>query len=261
MKPYADFEHLRIRLDDGIAIVTFAPKAEGELEQSFFAELRDIFSTLTIDREVRAAVLTGSGDVFFAGVGLVRTARLLDEGLEMMAGQLMTLQQIVAQLVSFRKPLVAAVNGPALNIGGQIALLADAAIASETAVFGDDHVAKGVAAGDGGTMLFPLLVGPARAREVLLQGQRIGAQEALDLHLVSEVVSVEQTVPTAVALARKLADLPRLPYFATKLALANWWKLSSIVSWDIALGAEFAGLVEPDYVTALQAKAAAVQDR
>jgi enoyl-CoA hydratase len=261
MKPYDAFEHLRISIDDGIAIITFAPKAEGELEQSFFAELRDIFSSLTIDREVRAAVMTGSGDVFFAGVGLVRTARLLAEGLELMAGQLLTLQQIVAQLLSFRKPLVAAVNGPALNIGGQIALLADAAVASETAVFGDDHVAKGVAAGDGGTMLFPLLVGPARAREILLQGQTIGAREALELHLVNAVVSVEETVPAAVALARKLAELPRLPYFATKLALANWWKLSSMVSWDIALGAEFAGLVEPDYAAALQAKAAAVQGR
>lgn len=251
-----DFEHLHIRVDGSIAIVTFAPVAEGEIDHSFFAELRDVFSTLSLDGDVRAAVLTGSGDVFFAGVGLARTARLLEHGLETMAGQLMTLQQIVAQLVSFRKPLVAAVNGPALNIGGQIALLCDAAIASETAVFGDDHVAKGVAAGDGGTMLFPLLVGPARAREVLLQGQRIGAREALELHLVSEVVKVEETVPAAVALARRLAELPRLPYFATKAALANWWRLSSLISWDLALGAEFAGLVEPQYAAALQAKAA-----
>lgn len=252
-----DFEHLQIHVDGGIAIVTFAPVAEGEIEHSFFAELRDVFSTLSLDGDVRAAVLTGSGEVFFAGVGLARTARLLDEGLEAAAGQLMTLQQLVAQLVSFRKPLVAAVNGPALNIGGQIALLCDAAVASETAVFGDDHVAKGVAAGDGGTMLFPLLVGPARAREVLLQGKRIGAREALELHLVSEVTAVEETVAVAVALARRLADLPRLPYFATKVALANWWRLSSLISWDLALGAEFAGLVEPQYAAALKAKAAA----
>src|SRR4051794_25587640 len=255
------YEHLEIAVQDGIALVTFVPKAEGELERSFFAELRDVFSALLIDREVRAAVLTGSGDVFFAGVGLARTARLLDDGLEMMAGQLMTLKQIVDQLLTFRKPLVAAVNGPALNIGGQIALLSDAAIASETAVFGDDHVAKGVAAGDGGTMLFPLLVGPARAREILLQGSRISAQEALDLHLVSAVVPVEETVAAALELARTLAALPRLPYFTTKVALANWFKLSAALSWDLALGAEFAGLLEPDYVAALQAKAAAAQDR
>jgi enoyl-CoA hydratase len=215
-----------------------------------------VLPALSLDGDVRAAVLTGGNDVFFAGVGLARTARLLEHGLETMAGQLMVLKQIVDQLVTFRKPLVAAVNGPALNIGGQIALLCDAAVASETAVFGDDHVAKGVAAGDGGTMLFPLLLGVARAREVLLQNQRISAHEALELHLVSQVVPVEETVPAAVALARTLADKPRLPYLATKLALANWWKLSSMISWDIALGAEFAGLVEPDYAAALQAKAA-----
>jgi enoyl-CoA hydratase len=256
MREYSDFEHLRVHVDEGIAIVTFAPVAEGEIERSFFAELRDVLPALSLDGDVRAAVLTGGNDVFFAGVGLARTARLLEHGLETMAGQLMVLKQIVDQLVTFRKPLVAAVNGPALNIGGQIALLCDAAVASETAVFGDDHVAKGVAAGDGGTMLFPLLLGVARAREVLLQNQRISAQEALELHLVSQVVSVQETVPAAVALARTLAEKPRLPYFATKVALANWWKLSSMISWDMALGAEFAGLVEPDYAAALQAKAA-----
>ena len=255
MHAYQRFEHLRIAVEDGIAVVTFAPVAEGEIERSFFAELRDVFGALSLDGDVRAAVLTGGGDVFFSGVGLVRTARILDHGLETMAGQLLILKQIVDALVSFRKPLVAAVNGPALNIGGQIALLCDAAVASDRAVFGDDHVAKGVAAGDGGTMLFPLLLGMARAREVLLQNERIGAQEALDLHLVSQVVPVDETVPAAVALARTLAEKPRLPYFATKLALANWWKLSSMLSWDLALGAEFAGLVEPEYAAALQAKA------
>jgi enoyl-CoA hydratase len=259
MRRYEDYEHLRIAVEDGIAIVTFAPVADGDIEHSFFAELRDVFSPLSLDGDVRAAVLTGGNEVFFAGVGLARTARLLEHGLETMAGQLMILKQIVDQLVSFRKPLVAAVNGPALNIGGQIALLCDAAVASETAEFGDDHVAKGVAAGDGGTMLFPLLLGLARAREVLLQGRRIGAREALDLHLVSQVVPVAETVPAAVALARELAHEPRLPYVGTKLALANWWKLSSLVSWDIALGAEFAGLVEPEYSARLQAKAAEAQ--
>jgi enoyl-CoA hydratase len=256
MREYADFDHLQIVVDDGIAIVTFAPVVEGDIEHSFFAEVRDIFSSLSLDANVRAAVLTGRGDSFFAGVGISRTAQLVGAGLETMAGQMLTLQQLVSQLVSFRKPVVAAVNGPALNIGGQIALLADAAVASETAVFGDDHVTKGIAAGDGGTMLFPLLIGPARAREVLLQGKRIDAQEALELHLVSEVVAPEETVPTAVRLARELAELPRLPYLTTKIALANWWKLSSIISWDLALAAEFGGLVEPDYVAKLQAKAA-----
>jgi enoyl-CoA hydratase/carnithine racemase len=260
MSGYEELEHLRVAVEDGIAVVSFHPRAEGALERSFFAELRDVFGILSIDAEVRAGVLTGGNDVFFAGVGLVRTARLLEQGVETMAGQLMVLKQIVDQLVSFRKPLVAAVNGPALNIGGQIALLCDAAVASETAVFGDDHVAKGVAAGDGGTMLFPLLLGLARAREVLLRDQRIGAREALELHLVGEVVAPGEVVPAAVALARELADKPRLPYAGTKLALANWWKLSSLISWDIALGAEFAGLVEPDYAGRLQAKAAEARE-
>jgi enoyl-CoA hydratase len=253
---YQDLLHLAVDVDaDGIALVTMRPVEEGDVELSFFAEMRDIFSALALDDAVRAAVLTGAGDVFFGGVGARRTVALVDRGVEAMAGQILTLQQIVAQLLSFRKPLVAAVNGPALNIGGQLALLSDAAVASESAVFGDDHVAKGVAAGDGGTMLFPLLVGPARAREVLLLGERISAREALELHLVTSVVAAGETVPAAIALAARLAELPRLAYFATKLAMGNWWKLSSLLSWDLSLGAEFAGLVEPAYAERLRAQA------
>jgi enoyl-CoA hydratase len=251
MTPYSEFEHLQIAVEDGLATITFTPKDEGDVEYSFFGEFRDVFTPLSRDRAVEAVVVTGSGDVFFAGVGRARTGRLISTSHEAVAGQLLTLQQIVGQMLSFRKPVVAAVNGPAPNIGGQIALLCDAAVAAETATFGDNHVAKGVAAGDGGTMLWPLLLGMAHAREVLLQGRELTAAEALELHLVSEVVPPEQTVAAAQRLARELGALPRLPYLATKLALNNWWRLSSMLSWDLSLAFEVGGLVEPDYVAKL----------
>src|SRR5271168_538478 len=110
MTPYSQFQHLTVDVRDGIAIVTFAPQDEGDIEYSFFGELRDVFTPLGLDRDVRAAVLTGTGDdVFFAGVGRARTGRLLQTSLEVVSGQLLTLQQIVSQMLSFRKPLVAAV--------------------------------------------------------------------------------------------------------------------------------------------------------
>jgi enoyl-CoA hydratase len=211
--------------------------------KSFFTELRDVFGPLSYDEAARAVVLTGQGDVFFAGVGRERSARLMASGIEKVATQFGALQQIVTSMLSFRKPLVAAVNGSALNIGGQIALLSDAAVASSTATFGDHHVHGGIAAGDGGTMLWPLLVGMARAREILLLGRPLTAQEALDLHLVAEVVEPERTLGAAVELARELAAQPALAYTATKLTLNNWWRLSSIVSWDQALAYEAAALV------------------
>ncbi len=247
MRAYSDFEHLEVRVENGIAIVTFASKPEGEIEHSFFAEMRDIFGTLTIDTSIRAAVFTGKGEVFFGGVGAVRHKRLVAAGVDTIAGQLMTLKQIVEAILSFRKPVVAAVNGEAMNIGGQFALLMDAAVATPAAKFGDNHIAKGLAAGDGGTMLFPMLLGMARAREVLLHGKAIGAQEALELKLVTEIVAPESLLETAVATAERLAALPPMAYFTTKHSLYAWWRLSSMMSWDMAMGGEIAGLAQQAY--------------
>lgn len=242
-----NFTHLTVELDDGIATVTFGPQDEGELEDSIFANTRDVFTPLGLDHAVRAVVLTGRDDVFFGGAGRVRTRKIVNSPIELVAGQFQTIQQLVAAMVSFRKPLVAAVNGSARNIGAQVALLCDAAVASETTRFFDDHVKAGIAAGDGGTMLWPMLLGIARAREILLLGGEVSAEEALRLHLVTNVVEQARVVPEAIELARRLAELPPMAYFATKLAVNNWWRMSSMLSWDLSLAYEAAGLVEPSF--------------
>jgi enoyl-CoA hydratase len=246
-----DFTHLSVEIVDGIATVTFAPQTEGELEDSIFANTRDVFTPLGLDKSVRAVVLTGTGDEFFGGAGRVRTRKLVNSPIELVAGQFQTVQQLVSALVSFRKPLVAGINGRARNIGGVVGLLCDAAVASERSTFFDDHVSLGIAAGDGGTMLWPLLLGIARTREILLLGHELSAQDALDLHLVTKVVEQSRTVPEAVELAQRLAELPPMAYFATKLTINNWWKLSSMLSWDLALAYEAAGLVDPAFVQKL----------
>jgi 2-(1,2-epoxy-1,2-dihydrophenyl)acetyl-CoA isomerase len=219
-----------------------APKDDDvDVYHSFFTELRDVFSSLSLDHEVSAAVLTGVGDVFFGGVGRNRTRRLVGAGIPAVADQFLSLRQIITAMLDFRKPLVAAVNGRAHNIGGQIALLSDFAVAGPAASFGDHHVQGGLA-------------GLPRAREVLLRGKEIRAAEALELGLVAEIVAPEQVVPRAQALARELAQLPGLAYLSTKLALNGWWKLSNLISWDLALAFEAAGLVTPENVERLEGR-------
>jgi enoyl-CoA hydratase/carnithine racemase len=242
---YREYQHLDVAVDDGTAVVTFASKNEGVLYTSFFTNLRDVFSTLSMDPGVSSVVLTGTGEKFFDGVGTERTARLAGAGFDALADQLLSLQQVVSQILSFRKPTVAAINGDASNIGAQIAFLCDAAVAVTGARFEDKHVRNGVAAGDGGTMLWPLLVGLPRAKEILLHGSVLTAEEALQLHLVSKLVQPPDVLNAGIALARELAVLPRLPYIATKLALSNYWRLSMLTSWDMALGFEAGGLVQP----------------
>jgi enoyl-CoA hydratase len=247
--PSYDFTHLSVEIAEGIATVRFAPQTEGELEDSIFANTRDVFTPLGTDDDVRAIVLTGSGDEFFGGAGKVRTRKLVNSPIALVGGQFQTLQQMMTALTTCRKPVVAAVNGRARNVGGVIALLCDAAVASDTTVFFDDHIRSGIAAGDGGTMLWPLLLGMARAREILLHGEELSAQQALDLHLVTKVVEQSRALPEAIELAERLAALPPLAYFATKLTINNWWRLSSMLSWDLALAYEAAGLVSPEFVS------------
>jgi enoyl-CoA hydratase len=253
LKVSYDFTHLDVDVAvDGVAVVTFAPQDEGELEDSIFANARDVFSPLQLDRAVRAVVLTGPGDVFFAGAGLARSRWIAAASLHLVGGQMQTLQQLLAALVAFRKPVVAAVGGPARNVGAQIALLCDAAVAADTATFYDDHISIGLPAGDGGTMLWPLLLGMARAREILFGRAEISAAEALELHLVTKVVAPPETVAEATAVARELAALPPLPFMATKLALSNWWRLSSMLSFDLALAYEAGALVDPAFAEKLE---------
>jgi enoyl-CoA hydratase len=243
-----DFLHLSVAIDDGIATVTFAPADEGELEDSIFANTRDVFTPLGNDPSVKGVVLVGTGDVFFGGAGRTRTHKIVNSPVALVAGQFQTLQQIVAAMIGFRKPLVAAINGQARNIGAQVGLLCDFAVASETATFFDDHVSNGLPAGDGGTMLWPLLVGLPRAREILLLRREVTATEALELHLVTKVVEQSRTLPAAVELAKQLTELSPLAYFSTKATINNLWRMSSMMTWDLALAYEAAALVEPSFV-------------
>jgi enoyl-CoA hydratase len=238
MTDYSNFQHLDVTNAAGIAVVRFDPQEGGELSQSIFADISTIFAALMADGSVDAAVLTGPEGHFFAGGGRTRTARVVEAGLETLANQILIQQQSAAQIASFRKPLVAAVNGRAHNHGAVLALLCDAAVASSGATFGDDHLELGVAAGDGGTMLWPLLVGLPLARQILLGGRSLTAAQAYEL-------------------ARRLAALPRLPYVATKLALNNWCRLASIVSWDMALAFEATTVLEPKFRSILPGAAGA----
>ena len=201
-----------------------------------------------MDRRIRALVLVGDADAFLPGAGPERTSRLLQAGYDEVASQFEAQQRLVNGLVTLRKPTVAAVDGPASNIGAVTALLCDGAVATPAASFGDTHLSAGIAAGDGGTMLWPLLLGLARGRAVLLPGDRVAAEEALGLRLVAEIVDRQRLVPTARELALRLAASSALAYAGTKLALASWWHAASLLAWDRALGYEAAGLVAGEHL-------------
>jgi enoyl-CoA hydratase len=248
------FEYIAVAVHDGLATVRFsAPVVDSEefVENShpMHSELRDVWPRLGLDPDVRAAVVTGTDDTFYVGPGLAEVVALIRRK-PYSARQLMQeSREIVTNLVNFAKPLVAAVNGPAIGMGVQMSLLADSLVAYREGSFHDTHVRVGLGAGDGGTMMWPLLIGLARSRRLLLRGHPLGAVEAQELGLVTELVDrQDQVEPAGLEVARKLMRIPLNAYMSTKYALNQWFRLGELVSSDFGAGLEIATFLEPEFL-------------
>lgn len=249
MPTYPSFRHLSIDVQDGIAVVTLplTPVVDIELHESLFSEMHDMFLPFTRDQGVEAVVITGQGDRLLHRQAPETNRLMTQASLHERAIRMQGAQQLVHQIVTFPKPFVAAANGP----GAEHFLYADAIVATPEATFGDDHhVADGIAAGDGNTIMWPFLVGMPKARQTLYFNRRFGAEEALEMGWVNEVVPPAEIRDAGVRWARRMADLPRLPFLSTKLALNNWYRLAAITTMDLATAYQAAGLGDPAWVAA-----------
>jgi enoyl-CoA hydratase/carnithine racemase len=175
-------------------------------------EFVDVCDRITRDLSVRAVILTGAGPAFSSG-GNVKTMR---ENAGKNAGEPAKIrykyrngiQRIPLALYDLEVPTIAAVNGPAIGAGNDLACMCDIRIASEQAVFAESFVRLGIIPGDGGAWLLPRAVGMSKASEMAFTGEAIDAGEALSCGLVSRVVPAEQLLPTANEIARKIAANP-----------------------------------------------------
>lgn len=189
--------------DGAVATVTLnRPLRRNALTSRLIRELSATMARLTDDARVRAVVLTGAGQAFCAGLDLRELGGTGDNmrSAGPSAGD-------NAPWHRPAKPVVAAVNGPAVTGGLEIVLHCDFVIASEAARFGDTHARVGVLPGWGLSYLLPQAVGVRRAREMSLTGRLIGAEEALTWGLVNRVVEGEDLLTTAREAARQIAEL------------------------------------------------------
>ncbi|QZH62928.1 enoyl-CoA hydratase/isomerase family protein [Mycolicibacterium farcinogenes] len=176
-----------------------------------------------LDFETGAVVLTGAGSAFSAG-GDVK-AMAAGKGLfgqpaaRQRTGYEMGIQRLTRAVVACDVPIVAAVNGPAIGAGCDLALMCDVRIASEKASFAESFVRLGLIPGDGGAWLLPRVVGHARASVLALTGRRISAVTALEWGLVYDVVAPEELIATATELAAEIAAQPRDAVRMTKALL------------------------------------------
>ena len=187
------------RRADGVAVVTLNNPKVNALSQAVLARLAEVAADLTANPP-GAVVITGGDRLFAAGADISEFGGP-DEADRIGAGFHRALDAVAA----IPRFVIAAVSGYALGGGCELALACDYRIAGERAVFGQPEILLGIVPGGGGTQRLPRLVGPSRAKELMITGRQVKAEEALRIGLADEVVPNEELIDRALAVATEIA--------------------------------------------------------
>jgi len=247
------FETLRIERRDFVLEVTIDhPKSDlNAVDATLHEELTTLFRELRTESQARAVLLTGSKRAFCAGGDFAWFPKL--QGLENLEPLRRDGKQLIWDLLDVEVPIVAALNGPAVGLGASIALLCDVIFMADTASIADPHVRVGIVAGDGGTAIWPLVLGPARAKEFLLTGDKVDAATAERIGLVNHVVPAAELMNASRAFTDRLAAGAPLALRYTKLAVNKWIKSVASVAFDVATALEIVTFQSEDHREALSA--------
>lgn len=205
---------LLITRRDHIALIVInRPDTRNALSgEDMFTAFETLVDDLNADLSVRASVLTGAGTAFCSGGNVAemreRSGMFAGSPEEITERYRQGIQRIPRALARLQVPLIAAVNGPAIGAGNDLACMCDLRIASTTARFAESFVKVGIIPGDGGCWLLPRVVGHAMAAEMALTGDTIGADEAQRIGLVSRVVPPDELLSEALRLAGRIAANP-----------------------------------------------------
>jgi len=248
-----EFETLRLRRVDRVLEITIDnPRSPlNTVDHGLHRDLTALFAWLKREHEARAVVLTGHGKAFSAGGDFNWFPELRDR--ERLEALRRDAKQLVWDLLDVEVPIVAAVNGHAMGLGASIALLCDVIFMADTATIGDPHVRVGLVAGDGGVAIWPLALGPARAKQYLLTGDPVGADEAERIGLVNRVVAPGKLLEEAHAFAARLAAGAPLAVRYTKLAVNKLVKDALNTAFDASTALEIVTFLSEDHDEALAA--------
>lgn len=246
-----DYETIAVEKSEGIAILTLnRPERLNAVNGAMHSELSTVFNAVQADGDVRVAVLTGAGRGFCAGGDFSQDARMASKtGLTMMQEA----RRIVDGILDLEKPIVSAVNGPAAGLGATIALLCDVVVMARNARIGDPHVKMGITAGDGGAVIWPLLIGVNRAKQLLMTGDLLTAEAAYALGLVNKVVDEGQALAEAMAFAQRLAAGAPYAVQSTKVSVNKMIKAISNLVLPLSLSLEEVSMTKDDHREAVRA--------
>ncbi len=240
------FPSLRF-VDLGGGVLEVAMSAPGRLNavgHEGHRELAAVWPAIDTDPDVRVAIIRGEGGVFSAGGDLDLVSDMADD-FAVRVRVLREARDLVYNVINCAKPVVSAIEGPAVGAGLVVGLLADVSIAARDARIMDGHTRLGVAAGDHAAIVWPLLCGMAKAKYHLLTCEPLSGEEAERIGLVSLCVDQSELHDKARAVATRLANGSQSAIRWTKYALNNWLRQAGPI-FDASLGLEFLGFSGPD---------------
>ena len=217
---YARYKLIRVTLDGAILRITLnRPDKRNIIDDFVNAELQNAFLDATFDDAVRAVVLSGEGDVFCGGGDFAQMKRKVDDpGLfaRGMAGS----RRLVYTVLECPKPTIAKIQGSAVGLGATLPLLCDFVVATDDTKILDPHVNVGLVAGDGGSLLWPQMLGYARAKRFLLLGEPVTGKEAAEIGLIAaSAPDYDGVEEIAEKWAKKLSEGASQSIYGTKMTI------------------------------------------
>lgn len=250
---FEHYEHLQFTRKGRVLTVTMnRPEVKNAANIRMHRELSTVFADVGRDPDSDIVVLTGAGDAFSSG-GDIRSMRDKIADRTLWNDTVNEARALFYSVLDLDKPLIARINGAATGLGATLAVYADIAIAADTAVIGDPHVKVGLAAGDGGALMWPMLIGFQRAKELLFLGDNIGAVEAARLGLITHAVPAAELDARVDALVERLLKLPPVALKGTKKAINHTLKQLALATFEYGVSLETQSQLTRDHAEAVEA--------
>jgi enoyl-CoA hydratase len=238
------------RKPNGVVLITLnRPEHLNALTMPMFEMMGSLLLDIDRDPQTRVAVITGAGRGFCTGMDVAQPDPSLEDAIALME----TERKRILATLNMDKPIITAINGPAVGWGLSLGLLADISIAAEDAVLMDGHTRVGVVAGDHSSLIWPLLVGMAKAKYYQLTSARLTGIEAERIGLVSLVEPRDKVLERALAIADDLALGSQRAIQWTKRSLNTGWLTNAIPQQELSAALETLNFAGADYLEARKA--------
>ena len=250
---YSKYQELKVTKINRILTISInRPEDMNAVNEQLHGEFSTIFIDAEYDDDIDIVILTGSGKAFCAGDDLKWLLGIHGDPVAT-SYHISHDRKIQNAMLDMEKPIIAKVNGPAIGLGCSLALFCDFIYATPRSKFADPHVSVGLVAGDGGCVMWPQLIGYARAKKFLLTGEIMLANDALEMGLITEVVNEDKIDEEVQELAEKLRDGAKYAIRWTKTSINAGLKVIANSIIDRAAAFENVTQLMEDHKIALQA--------